>query len=115
MRHALADDFVEEEQGAFSSERRFLSGSHAAADGQHRAEEILGRLGQRRVVGAGDHQRVPVKDWTVVEKNDEIWLVKDHVSRDRALDDLVKDAFLRGDEVTLCLAYERYPPWASPA
>jgi hypothetical protein len=37
------------------------------------------------------------------------------VGRHAAVYNAVKNASLRGDEITLCLAYERHPPRAGPA
>jgi hypothetical protein len=107
--HTLADDFVQRVERAFSPEHFLLGGGHAPAGCQHWAQEAGGRLGQGRIVSARDNQRMPVENGAVVEEDQELALVKDHVCGDFALDDLVKDAFLRGDEITLCLAYERYP------
>jgi hypothetical protein len=113
--NALADDFVEEEQSALRVEHLLLGRRDATADGQHRAEEVPRRIGQRRVVGTGNHEGVPIENWTMIKKDHKIRLIQDYVSREGALDDLIKNAPLRGDEITLCLAYERYPSWAGSA
>ena len=66
-------------------------------------------------MGSRDNQRVAVEDGTVVQEGHESGLVDDDVGRHAAVYDAVKNASLREDEITLCLAYERYPPRACPA
>jgi hypothetical protein len=101
VRHALAHDFVESEESPLRSERFFLGRCHPAPNVEHRAEEVFGRFRECRIVVAGDNQSVPVEDRAVVEEGHERRLVENEVSRDPPIDDAVKNASFRVDEITL--------------
>ena len=101
VRHALADNFVESEESTLRTERFSLGRRYSPPGVEHRAKEVSRRFGQSRVVDARDHQSVPIEDGAVVEEGDERQLVEHEVSWDPPIDDAVKNASLRVDEITL--------------
>jgi len=115
VRHALTDDFVQGKKGPLGPECLFLCRGHSPPDVQQRSQKGLGGFSQSGVVGAGDDQRVAIENGSVIQEGHEIRLVDDDMGGDAAVDDAVKNASLRGDEITLCLAYERHPPRPRPA
>ncbi len=113
--HALAHHFVEGEERPFGPEGLPLRRGYSPPHVHQWAQELLRGFRQGGVVGSRDNQRVPVEDGTVVQEGDKSGLVHDEVGRHPAVYDAVKNASLREDEITLCLAYERYPPRACAA
>jgi hypothetical protein len=113
--HALADHFVEGEERSFGPEGLPLRRGYPPPDVHQWAQEALRGFGQRGVMGSRDNQRVPVEYGTVVKEGHKSRLVDDEVGPHPAVYNAVKDASWREDEITLCLAYERYTPGACSA
>jgi len=114
VRHALADDLVQREEGAFRAQHCLLCVCHPPSYFHHGTEQTGRHIRQCPVVLAGDDERVAVENGPVVEERDEVRLVKDHVSRGPEIYEPVENAFWREDEITLCSHMAEIPLGSSP-
>ena len=92
VRDGLADNVVQREEGALCPERSLLSCAHPPAGRQEAAQELLGHLGEGRVMDARHDESVAVEHGPVVQEGHAGLVLEEQVGWELPRSDLVEDA-----------------------
>jgi hypothetical protein len=92
VRHALADAVVHRHERARRTEAALDRPGDPLHPGEQGAEQVGWHVGQRLVVVAGHHQRVPREQGPQVEEGQDDVVVEHHLARCVTSDDRTEDA-----------------------